>query len=68
MRTKHTYPQHYKTDHGTLTIYRDRKGELRWRVTARNGKNLLPEGYKRRGSLVNALHTLTNVLLKAGLP
>jgi uncharacterized protein YegP (UPF0339 family) len=34
----------------TATVYKDRKGEFRWRVVAHNGKKLANSGesYKRR--------------------
>jgi uncharacterized protein YegP (UPF0339 family) len=40
----------------TIEIYKDRKGELRWRLTFR-GKKLADsgEGYKRYGMLIKAL-------------
>jgi len=39
-----------KPSHNTFTVYRDRKREWRWRLTAPNGRILADsgEGYKRK--------------------
>lgn len=42
------------------TIYKDKKGEWRWRIKAGNGRIMADsgEGYKRKRSLVDAMRKL----------
>jgi uncharacterized protein len=41
-----------------FVLYRDSKREWRWRLIARNGRNVASsgEGYKRRGAALTAIH------------
>lgn len=42
-------------------IYRDKKREWRWRLVARNGRNVATsgEGYKRKASALAAMFAIT---------
>ncbi len=46
-----------KTKHNTFTVYRDKRKEWRWRLTASNGRILADsgEGYKRKRDCLAAL-------------
>lgn len=41
-------------------IYKDRAGEYRWRLLARNGKKVgdSAEGYKRKRSVISQVHKI----------
>lgn len=43
-------------------IYRDKKGEWRWRLKARNGRCIADsgEGYKRRGDAIKMIRKVNN--------
>jgi len=53
-----------ETDYGTLVIYRDRAGDLRWKVLAKNGRKIAngSEGYKTKRSLKRGLDIASMVL------
>ncbi len=48
-------------------VYRDEKGEFRWRLRARNGRILSDsgEGYKRRGKAIRAIEKIILGIRKA---
>jgi uncharacterized protein YegP (UPF0339 family) len=48
-----------------LTVFQDRRGEWRWRLTARNGRVVADcgEGYKRRADLERALKRVIGGLI-----
>lgn len=50
----------------TVEIYKDRSGEFRSRVKARNGNILFDsgEGYKRKASAIKAVNRLSTSQLK----
>jgi uncharacterized protein YegP (UPF0339 family) len=47
----------------TLEIYRDKKGEWRWRFAASNGRTLADsgEGYATRGNAIRAARRLQKI-------
>ena len=47
-------------------IFKDRKGEFRFRFVARNGKTVCAsEGYKRKQSMLNGIECIKKGLKKA---
>jgi len=63
---KHKYPETYTTADGSLTIYKDRAGDLRWRIVGKNGKKIdaATEGYRTRRALRHGMVLACGVLLK----
>ncbi len=59
-----------KTKHNTFTVYRDKRKEWRWRLTASNGRILADsgEGYKRKRDCLAALLSVSrgSVVLFSG--
>lgn len=51
-----------KTKHNTFTVYRDKRKEWRWRLTASNGRILADsgEGYKRKRDCLRGLYIAAN--------
>lgn len=50
-------------------IYKDRKGEFRWRLCAGNGRIMADsgEGYRTKRGALNALHTVFSSMRRANL-
>lgn len=48
-----------------VVIYKDRKGEWRWRFVAPNGRIVADsgEGYKRKGNAIRAFEGIRNLIL-----
>lgn len=48
-----------------ITIYKDSKGEFRWRMTAKNGKVVAEsgEGYKRKRTMMDTLNRMVSAIL-----
>ena len=49
---------------GKIEVYKDKKGEWRWRVRARNGRVLADsgEGYKRKRQCVHAIIAMAGIM------
>ena len=48
-----------------IEVFKDKKGEWRWRVKSRNGKIVAQsEGYKRRKGAENGKLALMNIVMK----
>lgn len=45
-------------------VYKDRKGEWRWRLKAANGRNIArsSEGYKKRSQATKMIHYITFII------
>jgi uncharacterized protein len=53
-----------------FVVYKDRKGEFRWRLVAANSRTIADsaEGYKRRAAAVKAAATLHTAMATSAIP
>lgn len=56
-----------KSRKATFTIYKDKKGEFRWRLKTKNGRIVAEsgEGYKRMQGCLRGIQAVTNFFIDA---